>query len=112
MKVLFFVALIFISVSANSATAICTGTVTRLAYHAPDGLYLAVGNTTIFKVCSPQVKFHRTSPESCKLIASLATMARATGKHLQIYVENAPTTSCADIKSWFGADVRFVELKP
>jgi hypothetical protein len=111
LRVLFFIVLIITSISANAATAVCTGTVTRLAFHVPDGLFLAVGNTKIFKVCSPQVAFFRTSPESCKLIASIATTARVTGKELQIYVDNAPTTSCSDITAWFDADIRFVELK-
>ncbi len=103
-------ALIITSASSNADTAVCTGAVSRLAYHAPDGLYLAIGSTNIIKVCSPQVQFYRTSPESCKLIASIATTARATRKELKIYVDNAPTSSCSDITSWFGADIRYVEL--
>lgn len=110
MRVLLFIALITISASTTAATAVCTGTVSKFAYHAPDGLYLAIGSSNIFKVCSPQVKFYRTSSESCKLIASIATTARATGKELQVYVDNAPTTSCSSITAWFGADIRYVEL--
>jgi len=111
LRTLIFIVLIITSVSSHAATAVCTGTVSRLAFHVPDGLYLAIGSTKIFKVCSPQVEFYRTSPESCKLIASIATIARATGKQLQIHIDNAPTTSCSDITDWFEADIRFVELK-
>jgi hypothetical protein len=111
LKILLFVVLTVLSISANAVTAVCTGTVSRLAYHAPDGLYLVIGNSTIFKVCSPQVQVHRTSPESCKMIASLATTAKITGKQLQVVIDNAPTTSCADITDWFSADIRFIELK-
>lgn len=111
MRALILLVLAALSFALNAETAVCTGNVNRIAYHAPDGFYLAIGNTTIFKVCSPQNQYFRTSPESCKLIASLATTARATGKELQVYIDNAPTTSCTDITAWFGADVRFVELK-
>ena len=95
---------------ALSATASCTGPVTRLAYHQPDGLYLAIGNTTIFKVCNLNGQFKRTSAESCQMIASYALTARATGKSLNIYIDNAPSESCLAITDWFEADVRFVEL--
>jgi hypothetical protein len=96
--------------SAQAATAVCTGAVERIAYHQPDGLYLKIADSGIMKVCDPQQAFFRTSPESCKLIATLATTARATDKQIQIYVDNAPDANCSSIPSWFGADVRFVEL--
>jgi len=105
----FFVSLISLNVIAE--TAVCTGSVEKIAYHQPDGFYLKLGGSGIMKVCNPQTKYFRTSSESCKLIASLATTARATGKNLQIYVDNAPSTSCSSITDWFGADIRFVELK-
>jgi hypothetical protein len=91
-------------------TAICTAKVTRLAYHNPDGLYLAIGSSKIFKVCSLKNQFFRTSPESCKMILSIALTAKITGRTLRIYIDNAPTTICADIIAWYRADVRFVEL--
>ncbi|MEC4729053.1 hypothetical protein HWQ46_26425 [Shewanella sp. D64] len=106
------IVLIFSLLTSNvmAATAICTGKVDRLAYHQPDGLYLRVADSGIMKVCNPQVKFYRTSPESCKLIATLATTARATDKSVQIYIDNAPGTNCSSITNWFSADIRFVEL--
>lgn len=109
-KGLIFFSLVFCGFNASAETAICTGSVERLAYHQPDGLWLALGSTPIFKVCSPESLFKRTSPENCRFIASLVTTARATGKNLSVYIDNAPTTSCSDIPNWFEADVRFVEL--
>ncbi len=91
-------------------TAVCTGQVTRLAYHAPGGLYIAIGDSNIFKICDPEVAFNRTTPENCKMISSFLTTARATGKSIKVYVDNAPTTSCSDITAWFSADIRYVEL--
>ena len=111
MKSLVCIMLLMLSLEVNAETAVCTGDVSHLAYHAPDGLYLAIGDSAIFKVCSPENQYHRTSAGNCKFIASLATTARVTGKQLQVYIDNAPTTSCSDITPWFGADVRFVELK-
>ncbi|WHI52980.1 hypothetical protein P3339_09525 [Microbulbifer sp. MLAF003] len=66
----------------------------------------------MMKVCDPVAQYYRTGAESCKLIATLATTARATGKNLKITLDNAPSSSCSSISEWFGADVRFVELMP
>lgn len=99
-------------VRLSAETAICSGLVTNVAYHAPDGFFVGVEGMNIIKVCSPQETFFRTGSESCKLIATLATTARATGKHLQLYIDNAPSTSCQDITPWFSADIRFVQLMP
>lgn len=96
--------------SAQSYTNICVGEVERIAYHQPDGLYLKVGNSGIMKICSPEGQYYRTGPESCKLIATLATTARATGKQLEIYIDESPFASCESIPDWSGANVRFVEL--
>ncbi|WP_020411171.1 hypothetical protein [Microbulbifer variabilis] len=97
---------------AAEQQVICTGPVERLAYHQPDGLYLAIGSTGLFKACSSEAQFKRTGPESCKLLASLATTARATGKDIRVYIDNAPTANCADITDWHAADIRFFELMP
>lgn len=110
MRVLLLVIALCFSAIVQAETAICTGEVKRIAYHAPNGFYLAVGESKLFRVCSMQTVSPLMSADSCKLIATLATTARATGKQLQIYVDNAPSTSCADITEWFLADVRFVEL--
>jgi len=106
--ILFLISALSLSVAAE--TAICTGKVEKIAYHQPDGFYLKLGGSGIMKICDPQTKVYRTSPESCKLIVSLATTARATDKSLQIYIDNAPGTSCSSITAWHSADVRFVEL--
>lgn len=110
MKKLIILTFSLFSLNALAATAVCTGKVERIAYHQPDGLYLKVADSGIMKVCSPQINFFRTSPENCKLIASLATTARATDKKIQIYIDNAPGTECSSVKNWFSADIRFVEL--
>jgi hypothetical protein len=101
-----------LSTNVLAATAVCTGKVERLAYHQPDGLFIKLSSTNIIKMCDLKAQFYRTSPESCQLIASLATMARATDKSLQIYVDNAPEANCLSMVSWFSADMRFVELLP
>jgi hypothetical protein len=93
-------------------TAICKGKVQALAYHQPDSLYLAVGDSPIMKICSLKEQYFRTSPESCRFIASEALSARALDKEVEIYVDNAPTTLCSQIGAWSGADVRFVSLLP
>lgn len=98
------------SLPAIAETAICTGPVKTFAYHQPDGLYLAIGDSNIMKVCSPKELFFRTSPESCRLIASQALTPRSLGKSLIVYVDNASSTSCSQITNWFAADVRYVEL--
>lgn len=98
------------SVNLHAETAVCAGAVTRLAYHQPGGLYMAVGGSNIFKVCDPESLHKRTTPENCKMIASFASTARVSGKSVKVLIDNATTTSCLDIAAWFAADVRFVEL--
>ncbi len=100
----------FHSISSFAGSVYCTGKLTDVAYHEPGGLYLTIGSNKIFKVCDPSAQFFRTNPENCKMVLSMALAVRMSNKQITVLVDNAPGSDCASIPSWFGADVRFVNV--
>lgn len=105
------IALLF-STAVQADTTICLGKVKAISIHKPNNLYVSVGDSELFKICSLQDTYNSTSPEGCKAIFSLISSAKAMQKDIKIYVDNAPTTSCSSITKWFSADVVYVEQQP
>jgi hypothetical protein len=104
--------LLGVSGVARADTAVCSGLITQIANHANggNGLYVVVGNGSIFKVCSFTSTQFTVSPEDCRHMASLAQMAMATEKNVSIWIDNAPTAACASIGNWHVANVRYFNV--
>jgi hypothetical protein len=99
--------LLLCSQQTLAATAVCTGPVTQIAYHVPDGLYLKIGTSAIFKVCSYNAAQFRVTPEGCRAMTAMALSAKLLGTVATLYVDNAPTTICQDIPSFHVSDTRY-----
>ena len=91
-----------------AATAICTGQITQISYHIPDGLNIKIGAASQVKACSFNVKQFRVTPESCRAMAAMAIAARTVGASVTLYVDNAPTTNCLDIPGSHVSDTRYL----
>jgi hypothetical protein len=110
MKYSLIILLALFSANVFSATANCSGYITRLSYHTPDSLYIKVADAGITKVCSFNEQFFQTSGEGCDALASMATAAHAQKKSVFMIVDNAPTTLCSSITDWSNSNVRFFEV--
>lgn len=64
----------------------------------------------IINLCSVDELDLGTTPESCWHMTAVAMAAWKANQKVQIYVDNAPTTNCADIPAWFHADVRYFSV--
>jgi hypothetical protein len=94
---------------ANADTAVCTGKITTLGNHVNgnNGLHVVVGNSNIIRVCSFTTPQFTVTPDDCKHMASIAALAYATGDSVTFYIDNAPTTACTSVPSWFMANTRY-----
>lgn len=90
-----------------AATAVCTGPVTQIAYQVPDGLYVKIGTGAIIKACSYDVSQSSVTPAGCRAMTAMAISAKLLGTNATLYVDNAPTTNCADIPNWHVSDTRY-----
>lgn len=104
------VATLFSASGAHAATAVCTTTVSYLANHAPGGVFVQLTGYNIWKVCDLDAQFFRTTPANCRHIFAMLSVAFTQDKTVQVYVDNAPSTDCSSIGSWFDADVRYVRV--
>jgi hypothetical protein len=92
---------------AHADTAVCIGKLTKVANHANLGLHVVIESYPIVSICSFNASQFRITPEDCKHMASLAAIAFATDTPVVLYVDNAPTTNCADIPNWHVSDTRY-----
>ena len=93
---------------ASAATAVCDGPITYNAQHSPGHLVISVGGGPTIRVCSFNEPQYSISAAGCKHMAAIAMMALATGKRAVLYVDNAPSTSCATIPNWHISDTRYL----
>lgn len=93
-------------------TATCIGPVVQLTNQVPDGFFLKLADSGLMKMCNPEVDTFLVTPQNCKHIASLASLAYATGKNLTVTIANSPGPNCADIPDGLGADVSYVGIDP
>lgn len=91
----------------SAETAVCNGQITYNAQHAPGHLSVGVGGGPVIRICSFNEQQYSISPAGCKHMAAIAMMALASGKQAVLYVDNAPSTSCADIPNWHISDTRY-----
>lgn len=96
--------------SAGAATAVCTATVAAVAWHAPGGVFLQLNGFTLWKVCDMDAQFFRMSPASCRQLFAMLSGAFAQERPVHVYVDNAPTTDCSSVTSWFDVDLRYVRV--
>lgn len=91
----------------GAETAICEGRVSFTAQHSPGHLVVSVGGGPTIRVCSFNEAQYSISAAGCKHMAAVAMLALATGKRAVLYVDNAPSTSCASIPNWHISDTRY-----
>jgi hypothetical protein len=98
---------------ARADTAVCTGSLTLVANHANgiNGLYVAFSGSNRIRVCSFTATQFTVTPEDCKHMASLASLAFATDTTVIFYIDNAPSTECASVPAWHIANTRFFALQ-
>jgi hypothetical protein len=94
---------------AHSETAICVGTVKTVAHHAGGWVVVAVGPSTSILMCNLDSQSFVTSPQSCKAYLALAIAVQAQNKSATLYVDNAPTSNCADIPFFHQANTRYFQ---
>lgn len=92
----------------SADTAVCDGPITYNAHHTPGHLIISVGGGPTIRVCSFNDTQYSISAASCKHMAAIAAMAMLTGKRAVLYVDNAPSTSCASIPNWHVSDTRYL----
>lgn len=95
-------------VFGSADTAVCDGAITYNAQHSPGHLVISVGGGPTVRVCSFNESQYSISAAGCKHMAAIAAMALATGKRAVLYVDNAPSTSCASIPNWHISDTRYL----
>jgi hypothetical protein len=103
-------AVVFVVCSgARSETAVCVGTVKTVAHHAGGWVVIAVGPSTSILMCNLDTQSFTTSTQSCKAYLALALAVQAQNKSGTLYVDNAPTTNCADIPFFHTANTRYFQ---
>ena len=105
------IAIVTLSASASAATAICAGTVSSVGIHTPGLLAIGIGTGPAFIICNVETVQFRQSTTACRQMLAVASTAYALRKNVLLYVDNAPTTNCADIPAWFVADTRYLEAR-
>jgi hypothetical protein len=109
---LFTIAAALVASQAVADTAVCIGKITNIGNHTMghNGLLVTIGSGNYIKVCSFASQEFSVTPEDCKHMASLAATAFVTDSTVTFYVDNAPTSNCADIPAWHHANTRFFAL--
>lgn len=103
--------------TANSATLVCAGTVTELAYHNPGTLYVRLsGMNTHVAICSVDSNWApagsvtgATTPAACKTIFTSLLVAKQAGTQItSMYFDGEvlPAT-CSTFPSWTSVNLRF-----
>jgi hypothetical protein len=92
----------------------CVGKVNKLSNQVPNGFFMSVSDSGNMKICDPEITTYQVTPQNCKLIASLTSLAYATGKDLTVVVENALGANCdsLDIPDDHEADISFIGIEP
>jgi hypothetical protein len=60
-------------------------------------------------MCNLDTQSFTTSTQSCKAYLALALAVQAQNKSGTLYVDNAPTTNCADIPFFHTANTRYFQ---
>jgi len=109
-KTLVLAALLAVSAASQAATAICAGKINAVSSHNPGGLYVVMEGVNVVKYCDFDNQQFRTNPTNCLHMASVMNSALVNNKTVTVYIDNAPTTACSSIVSWFHADVRYFAM--
>lgn len=106
---------ILLSVHANAATVVCSGTVAELSYHASDKLMIRLSSmNTVVYICNPGAEWivsgtsYKTSPDTCKALYSVFLAARLSGEPINsVYFDgdDVPAT-CNSWGNWKSANIR------
>ncbi len=97
--------------NAYSETAVCTGSVKFVAQHVPGWVVVAVGNSTSIFLCNLDNTNFLVTPQACKGFFALALAGQAQNKYATFYIDNAPTTNCADVPFFHNANTRYFEVR-
>lgn len=112
-KPLLFICLIFWLQGTFAAPVTCKGKVSQLTNEVPNGFYMKVADSGKMKVCNPEEITFSVTPQNCKHIASLASLAYLSGKDLTVIVEDTTgKTLCSEILDGYEADITYVGLDP
>lgn len=107
-------------IAANSASVICEGTVTALAYHAPGVLYVRLSSMNVnVGICSTDTSWGPTgsqagitTPSACKAIYANLLVAKQAGtvvRNMYLDGDTVPPT-CTTFPAWSKVNVRFFEI--
>jgi hypothetical protein len=102
--------------SAQAGTVVCGGTITYLAFHAPNTFMIQMSsmNTPVF-FCNPEATFsvtgttYTTGPNTCKtLYASFLAVKASGGSIAGIYFDGDDTPATCDAwGAWKSANIRY-----
>ena len=93
----------------------CSGTVSTVGIHGPNGVYLQLsGMNTLVQICSLGQTLGTTypiSPEQCRAVYATLLTAYTLEKTINVYFDNVQTgTSCTNFVGWEIATARWVHL--
>ena len=105
-----------IATGAQAGTVVCGGTITYLAFHAPNTFMIQMSsmNTPVF-FCNPETTFsvpgttYTTGPSTCKtLYASFLAIKASGGSISGIYFDGDDTPATCDTwGGWKSANIRY-----
>ncbi|HEU5138248.1 MAG TPA: hypothetical protein VFU13_24090 [Steroidobacteraceae bacterium] len=107
-----------IAAPSLAADVMCSGTVTRIAYHANNSLMLQLSSMNVpVLFCSPEAEWvvagttYRTGPQTCKAFLAIFLSAKATGATLHnVYFDGAQVpATCDSWPNWASANIRYFD---
>lgn len=104
------------STLVNAGTVTCTGKITQVNYHSPDGFMIQLDsmNAPVF-FCHPNSTFtvpgttYSTSAETCRVMVGIFMAAKLADRTLSVmyFDGDATPTSCNSWSTWQSANIRY-----
>ena len=111
---------VFLSSQARAGTIVCSGKISVLAFHTPNGMMIQLDsmNVPVYFCKTDEVHTvagtpYSTSPETCKTLYSTFLAVKAAGKTVSgMYFDgdSAPTTCNGWSGAWLSANIRYFSL--
>ena len=105
-----------IATSVQGGTVVCSGTITQLAYHSPNGFMLQLSSmdAPVF-FCNSETTFsvpgttYTTGPNACKALYASFLAVKTTGGTINgLYFDGAETpATCNAWGNWKSANIRY-----
>ncbi len=100
-----------VSQQSLAAQAVCVGPISQITQsNGKVIIFVGAGSQIGINICSLDTTMNLTTPAQCKSYLNQIYLAYALQKTVDLWIMNAPTTSCSSITNWFAADVQIIQM--